>query len=117
MKSSWPSLNYQEWQETYHTLHRYLQVVGKLRLYKSPWLNHSWHATFYINSRGLTTGAIPLQERNLTLQFDFLKHQLIFEDSTGRSTALDLYDESVASFFSRFSNTLKEFNIDGYLND
>lgn len=117
MKSSWPSLNYKDWQDTYQTLHRYLQIVGKLRLYKSPWLNHSWHATFYVNSRGLTTYAIPIGDRNLTIQFDFIDHKLLFEDSFGKAHQIPLRSQTVAVFFEKFLDALKIMNISDYKND
>ncbi|MFP5386158.1 MAG: DUF5996 family protein [Bacteriovoracia bacterium] len=112
MEISWPHLDYQEWKPTYETLHRWLQIVGKLRLCKSPWLNHSWHSTFYVTSRGLTTSAIPLGERNLTVEFDFIDHQLIFQDSLGKSLVMVLQNESVASFYERFQDALRFLEVD-----
>ena len=41
------------------TLHLWTQVVGKIRLARTPWLNHSWHVALYVTARGLTTGPIP----------------------------------------------------------
>lgn len=117
MKTHWPELDYQEWKDTYHTLHRYLQIVGKLRIYKAPWINHSWHATFYVHSRGLTTSAIPLGDRNLTIYFDFVNHQVVFEDSFGETYHFNLQDESVAQFFEKFLHAMKVMNISGYEND
>ena len=46
MDNLWPSLEYSDWKATYETLHRWLQIVGKLRLCKSPRINHSWGSTF-----------------------------------------------------------------------
>lgn len=112
--SLWPELNYQEWKDTCETLHRYLQVVGKLRIYKAPWLNHSWHATYYVTSRGLTTSAIPLDDRNLTVNFDFIDHTVLFQDSLGKEQTIKLQDESVAEFFQRFQEVLKLMGISGY---
>ncbi len=106
MDVSWPSLKYSEWKPTYETLHRWLQIVGKLRLYKSPWINHSWGSTFYVTSRGLTTSAIPLGDRSLTVDFDFLNHQLVFEDSFGKFLSIPLQDESVASFYNQVQECL-----------
>jgi len=106
VETSWPKLDYSEWKATYETLHRWLQIVGKLRLCKSPWTNHSWNTTFYINSRGLTTSAIPLDDRVLTVDFDFIDHQLIFQDSIGKNFTILLQSESVASFYSRFLEAL-----------
>jgi hypothetical protein len=31
------------WRETYETLQLWTQIVGKIRLAREPWLNHSWH--------------------------------------------------------------------------
>ncbi len=111
MTHSWPALDYLEWKPTYETLHRWIQIVGKLRLCKSPWLNHSWHTTFLVTSRGLTTTAIPLGERILTIDFDFLDHQLVFQDSRGAKFEMKLQNESVASFYGRFLDILKMFSV------
>ncbi len=112
MQTSWPKLDYSEWKATYETLHRWLQIVGKLRLCKSPWTNHSWNTTFYITSRGLTTSAIPLNDRVLTVDFDFIEHQLIFQDSLGKNFSILLQSESVASFYSRFLEALTAMEVE-----
>ncbi len=111
MNERWPDLNYQAWKPTYETLHRWLQIVGKLRVCKSPWLNHSWNSTFMVTSRGLTTTAIPLGDRILTIDFDFINHDLIFRDSTGQEYVMALQNETVASFFERFLDGLKLFDV------
>jgi hypothetical protein len=48
----WPALPLEAWSDTYATLHRWMQIVGKVRLVQSPWVNHAWHATLYPTSRG-----------------------------------------------------------------
>ena len=55
----WPDLPYAAWKETCETLHLWTQVVGKIRLAQTPWLNHSWHVALYLTARGLTTSPIP----------------------------------------------------------
>ncbi|MEI9927693.1 MAG: DUF5996 family protein [Sphingomonas sp.] len=35
------------------------QIVGKVRLALTPWLNHGWHVALYVTPRGLTTSPIP----------------------------------------------------------
>lgn len=107
----WPQLNYEEWKPTYETLHRWLQMVGKLRLCKSPWANHSWNTTLYPSSRGLTTSAIPLKDRNLTVEMDFIDHRLVIDDSTGKHHEFALQSESVSSFYHRFMDALKLFDV------
>lgn len=111
MKHAWPELEYEKWKPTYETLHRWVQIVGKLRLCKSPCSNHSWNSALYVTSRGLTTSAIPLGERNLTVSFDFHDHQLQFEDSNGVSFVMPLLSETVASFYQRFMEALKIFDV------
>src|SRR5437773_1392792 len=68
----WPALSYAEWAQTYRTLHLWTQIVGKVRLSQTPWLNHSWQTPLYVTPRGLTTGAIFVGERVLDLEFDFI---------------------------------------------
>jgi len=58
-QSGWPALPLVEWEDTQSTLHRWLQIVGKTRLALAPPINHWWHVTLYLTSRGLTTSAMP----------------------------------------------------------
>ena len=37
----WPALPYADWAETCTALHLYAQIVGKVRLSQTPWVNHS----------------------------------------------------------------------------
>ncbi len=55
---TWPSLHLEAWSETYATLHMWMQIVGKVKLAQSPWMNHSWQSTLYVTTRGLTTSTI-----------------------------------------------------------
>src|SRR4051794_31996144 len=68
----WPGLPYEEWKETYETLHMWTQVAGKIRLTLSPKVNHWWHSALYVTSRGLTTSPIPYDNRTFELTFDFI---------------------------------------------
>lgn len=108
----WPALNYFEWKNTYETLHRWLQIVGKLRLCKFPCTNHSWHSTFFVTARGLSTHAIPDGERNFSVEFDFVNHRLIFLTSDAKECSIELKNESVSSFYDRFIGCLKKCEIE-----
>ena len=77
---TWPSLPLEAWSDTCATLHLWTQIVGKIRLTQSPWVNHSWHATLYVTARGLTTSPIPHGSRTFQIDFDFIAHQLIVAD-------------------------------------
>src|SRR5690349_23282356 len=80
---AWPPLPLAEWEPTRATLHMWTQIVGKVRLALAPLVNHWWSVVLYVNSRGLTTSAIPCGERALEIQFDFLKHVLEVKVSDG----------------------------------
>lgn len=98
--SAWPPLPLEEWADTHATLHMWMQIVGKVRLMQSPWLNHSWHVTLYVTPRGLTTSSIPYKDRAFQIDFDFIDHQLIVQSSDGRSGRLPLQPQPVATFYA-----------------
>ena len=74
---TWPSLPLNDWQETYTTLHRWMQIVGKIRLALAPMTNHWWQVTLYVTARGLTSSPIPYGTRSFQIDFDFLAHRRV----------------------------------------
>lgn len=107
----WPALPLKEWEDTYHTLHRWTQIVGKIRMALSAPLNHWWHVSLYVNSRGLTTGAVPYGGGVFEIQFDFQKHAIEIWTSDGTAAARPLRAESVAAFYRGISECLASLNI------
>src|SRR5688572_18276534 len=103
---TWPALVYRDWQPTCETLHRWTQIVGKIRLAQTPWQNHSWHATLYVTARGLTTSPIPYQARSFQIDFDFVEHALLIHADDGAARTLPLRAESVAAFHARLFDAL-----------
>jgi hypothetical protein len=97
----WPSLPLEAWAETYATLHLWTQIVGKVRLAQSPWLNHSWHVPLYVTARGLTTSPIPHDSRSFQIDFDFVAHRLALQSSDGGTGGFALEPQSVATFYAR----------------
>ena len=95
----WPKLNYADWKETCATLHMWTQIVGKIRLVKTPWTNHSWHVTLYLTARGLTTSPIPHGTDIFEIRFDFIDHQLRILKSDGAQNLIELKPRSVADFY------------------
>src|SRR6266567_4221296 len=73
----WPALPYEAWKDTYETLHMWTQIVGKVRLELSPYMNHWWHVTLYVTPRGLTTSPIPYRNGIFEVIFDFIDHNLL----------------------------------------
>src|SRR3954465_13161687 len=111
MQEIWPALPFAEWKATAETLHMWTQIVGKVRLGLTPWLNHSWHVTLYVTPRGLTTGPIPWQTRSFRIDFDFLEHRLLLAASDGRSRSLPLEEQAIADFYASVLESLSDIGI------
>jgi hypothetical protein len=107
----WPELPLAAWRETYETLHLWTQIVGKIRLARTPWLNHSWHVTLYVTARGLTTSPIQDGSRSFQIDFDFIDHALRISTSDGASRQFALAGKSVATFHAATMATLGELGI------
>ncbi|MEO0825387.1 MAG: DUF5996 family protein [Cyanobacteria bacterium J06639_16] len=116
MSNTWPSLELDAWQETYTTLHMWTQIVGKIRLVQTPWINHSWHVPLYLTARGLTTATVPYGDRIFQIDFDFIEHQLRIATSEGDVKSLELRPRSVADFYQAVMDTLAALKIDVKIN-
>lgn len=114
---AWPELPYEAWQDTYATLHMWTQIVGKIRLTQTPWLNHSWHVVLYLSPRGLTTSPIPYGDRSFQLEFDFIDHALVISTGDGAVKSIGLYPRTVADFYAELMRTLAELGIEIRIND
>jgi hypothetical protein len=110
--AKWPELPTAAWHETYATLHLFTQIVGKIRLKRSPWLNHSWQVALYVTARGLTTSPIPDGTRTFQIDFDFLDHGLRISTSDGAQRQFALAGQSVASFYRTVMAALAELGVD-----
>jgi hypothetical protein len=99
MNDIWPALPFPEWKATAKTLHMWTQIVGKIRLALTPWINHSWHVTLYLTARGLTTSPIPHGRKTFEVLFDFVDHQLQILTSEGEGCTIQLRPISVAAFY------------------
>ena len=95
----WPDLTYSAWSETLATLHLWTQIVGKIRLTLTPWLNHSWHAPLYVTARGLGTSPIPIGAEIFEIEFDFVGQRLAVRTIRGAERSLPLRPQSVADFY------------------
>ncbi len=115
--ASWPELSYPAWRDTAATLQLWTQIVGKIRLALSPWLNHGWHVPLYVSARGLGTSPIPVGHEILELEFDFISHLLRVRTSSGEERELPLQPQSVADFYSRILAILKDIRIEVAINE
>ena len=108
----WPQLPYAAWQDTCDTLHLWTQIVGKIRLVQTPWLNHSWQVALYVTARGLTTSPIPYHERAFQIDFDFIDHVLWIRTSDGNFRQLLLRPTPVAQFYAELFAAMAELGLD-----
>jgi hypothetical protein len=113
----WPELPLTAWRETQATLHLWTQIVGKIRLSRTPWLNHSWHVVLYVTTRGLTTSPIPDGARTFEIDFDFIDHTLGVSTSDGAQRRFALAGQSVASFYAAVMAALGELGINIEIDD
>src|ERR1700742_8054 len=103
----WPALPSAAWKDTCATLHLWTQIVGKVRLAQTPWLNHSWHVPLYVTARGLGTGLISYGARALDIEFDFVDQVLRLRRADGGAQALPLRPMSVAAFYDEVMAALR----------
>ena len=108
---AWPALPLEAWADTFATLHLWTQIVGKIRLACSPWVNHGWSVTLYVTARGLTTSPIPDGTATFQIDFDFIDHRLRIETSDGGIGGLALRPQSVASFYGQLWSELDKLGI------
>ena len=108
--SAWPVLDYLGLRDTLQTLHLWTQIVGKVRLSQTPWLNHSWQTPLYVTARGLSTGLIPLGARTLDLEFDF-PGQALHIRTDEPSTDLPLRAMPVAEFHAEVMVALEDLGV------
>lgn len=107
----WPALPYAAWKDTCTTLHLWTQVVGKVRLVQTPWVNHSWHVAYYVTARGLTTSPIRHGERIFQIDFDFIDHRLLIQTGEGELRTLPLKPRTVADFYHAVLAQLTELGL------
>jgi hypothetical protein len=110
--AAWPPLPFTEWQPTCDTLHLWTQVVGKVKLALSPFLNEWWNVGLELTPRGLTTGTVPYDRGAFGIEFDFIDHTLAINTSAGARTALALSPCSVADFHRELMARIRHAGIE-----
>ena len=108
----WPALPLDAWGPTYHNLHMWSQIVGKVRLELTPLANHWWNVPLYVTARGLTTSPIPYGRDAFEVRFDFIDHKLIVDRCDGRKESFSLAPKTVAEFYQEFMSMLHGLGID-----
>jgi hypothetical protein len=104
--NAWPALAYERLAPTAETLQLWSQIVGKIRLARTPWLNHSWHVTLGVSARGLSTPLIPNGATALQLEFDLLEDALTLRTTDGGERRVALAAGPVADFYAEVLDAL-----------
>jgi hypothetical protein len=110
--SDWPELRLENWRDTKETLHRWTQIVGKIRMRLTPLINHWWNVTLYVTPRGLTTSKMTCGDRWVDMELDFLAHVLRVRVSDGAVREIALRPRSVADFYREVFSVLEELEIE-----
>jgi hypothetical protein len=106
-----PPMPLEAWADTKDTLHRFAQIVGKIRLAASVRRNHWWNVPFHLTGRGITTRPMG-QNLIFAVDFDFVDHRLLVHAITGQTMSFPLVGQSVASFYHRIFAALRVLSID-----
>ena len=112
----WPPLPFPDWQPTQETLHRWLQIVGKVKLELSPFVNQWWNVALTVTARGLATGPMPYGAGAFEISFDFIEHTLFIHTSDGHTRSMPLIPRTVAAFYAEFFDTLRSLGIEVTIN-
>jgi hypothetical protein len=114
--TAWPALPYEAWIDTCSTLHLWTQIIGKIRLAQTPWVNHGWQVALYVTTRGLTTSPIPFDRGCFEITFDFIDHVLRIDVSDGSTGSIALQPQSVADFHAAVMQELGGLGISVSIN-
>ena len=113
----WPNLSYPGWRTTVATLQLWIQIIGKVKLSLTPWINHGWQVALYVSARGLTTGPVPCGNEVFEAEFDFISHCLHIRTSQGAERQLVLEPQSVADFYFRVRDLLSSVGVSVSINE
>ena len=96
-----PPIPLAEWKDSKETVHRFAQIVGKVRLACSARRNHWWNVPYHLTGQGITTRPMGQVDGNpiFSIDFDFVDHQLIVRAVDGNTASFSLMGQSVASFY------------------
>jgi hypothetical protein len=112
MNERWPELHWADWSDTCATLHLWTQIAGKIRMAKTPPVNHWWHVPLYLTTTGLGTSPIPDGARTFSIDFDFIAHRLRIASCDGDDHGFALEPMSVADFYGRVMRALHDIGVE-----
>ena len=108
----WPTLTVESWQPTRDTLTLWLQIIGKIRIARTPLLNHWWNAPLYLTASGVTTSLIPADPgRSFSVDFDFIEHRLHVRTTLGQLCSMELFPMTVRDFYIELMALLEALDL------
>lgn len=108
----WPELPVASWVDTRDTFTLWLQVIGKIRLARTPLLKHWWNVPLYCSSRGLTTSLMPdAPGRSFSIDLDLIDHHLDIRTTRGESDRMKLEPMTVNDFYTDFTGRLDRLGL------
>jgi hypothetical protein len=110
-QAAWPALPLDGWRDTSETFHLWTQIIGKVRVAQTPWINHTWNSTLYVTSRGLTTSPIPHGTRTFEIEFDLIAHELVVRTTDGGLFNMPLEPQPVADFYEQLLDALARLHV------
>jgi Family of unknown function (DUF5996) len=111
----WPDLPLAAWSGTCDTLQLWTQIVGKVRIARTPLVNHWWNATLLVTGRGLAAPAMCYRGGTFDIVFDFANHRLVIDTSDCRTESFALEPMSVADFYAMLMQKLHGLGIDVHI--
>jgi hypothetical protein len=110
--TAWPQLPYDDWADTFDTVHMVVQILGKVRVALSPKEPEWAHITLYVTARGLTTGPVPSNIGVFDVEADFLHHEVVIRTADGEVERVPLRARPVAEFWAEFVAALAKLGIE-----
>jgi hypothetical protein len=97
MTDRWPELSVKRDSPTFAILHLVSQMLGKLRVAHSTWVNHGWHVTLHPVPEGLAIEPIVEGGHSFSLALDLTRHAIILHVGDGEVDQLSLELGSIAA--------------------
>lgn len=107
-----PPLPLDDWQESRDTLHRYCQVIGRIRRALTPRQKHWWHISLRTNATGLTTTPIPAGDQSFEINLDLTHHLASINTSKGDQWDLVMEGQPVRIFMRDTLDALFDLGIE-----
>jgi hypothetical protein len=112
MNPAWPDIDVARWSVTKRSLHRYTQILGKLRVTLSPAQPNWLFTPLYLSARGLTTGFIPYKDTSVEALLDVFDSTIAVQRSDGAQRRIELVPaRTVADVYAAFERALDELDI------